>query len=89
MVFKLAVKLLNDETKNVMISLKSALLCMYAQSHRSAMNPPPPNLYTRLPVFYRPFSALNLSQLSFSVLNTVSAMSLTSVDASCGSYNPR
>lgn len=36
---------------------------------------------------YRPFSALNLSQLSFNVANTNPAISLTSVDASCGNYH--
>jgi hypothetical protein len=35
---------------------------------------------------YIPFCSLNLSQLSFNVLNTVAAMSLVSVLASCGSY---
>lgn len=41
------------------------------------------------PRAYRPFSALNLSQLSFNVANTSPAISLTSVDASGGSYHTR
>jgi hypothetical protein len=35
---------------------------------------------------YIPFCSLNLSQLSFKVLNTIAAMSLVSVVASCGNY---
>lgn len=48
---------------------------------------PRPDAYACI---YSPFSALNLSHASFSVLNTVAAIMRTSVDASCGSCsNPQ